>query len=367
MFQRVLWVSLTQALRSVALVLLPTAFISLLAWATAGSSSGDTTDPMRVAAWMWLGAHHVPFHLVLPPAGLPGLFSYLPLGALIFPLLAVRSGFLRAFDRCDFNPRSLRSIRILFAFFYSGVTTLLAWASASHSVRPNLYFAPVNSLLIVLLASVGIGASRKKNLFSPSRTTIRLLAIALGISSIVLGVSMFLHLKTIEDLTLVLQPGLLGGVLLFGLMILYIPNAVLATFAYLVGPGFAVGAHTLVSATTHRVLEIPALPLLGALPTGRHPLVLFSALMVVVGGMIMYSVTTLHNFSALVKTYFFTLVAVCILTVLSSGSLLTRSLGSVGPSPWRVTTYVAVELFVGIFLAWTVPMLTGALRDKIAR
>ena len=58
--QRVLSVSLSHAIRGAALVLLPFAFIALVAWATAGSATGTTTDPIRGAAWIWLGSHHIP-------------------------------------------------------------------------------------------------------------------------------------------------------------------------------------------------------------------------------------------------------------------------------------------------------------------
>ena len=56
MLQRVLAVSFAQVLRTIAILLLPLAFISLIAWATAGSTTGNTSDPMRAAVWLWLGA-----------------------------------------------------------------------------------------------------------------------------------------------------------------------------------------------------------------------------------------------------------------------------------------------------------------------
>jgi hypothetical protein len=234
-------------------------------------------------------------------------------------------------------------------------------------VTPILYFAPFNSLVIVLVASIGIDSARKRKDFSSLRIAMRLLIFAMGISSLVLGVNMFFHFKIIENLTVVLQPGLLGGILLFFLMVLYIPNAIVATFAYLVGPGFAVGDNTLVSPLTHHVLEIPALPLLGALPTGRHPLILTSALVVVAGGIVMYAATMMHSLRALAQTYLYALAGVAGLSALSCGALLTRSLGAVGVSPWKVTLYVGLELLGGIFLAWLIPLLMGSLRNRVAR
>ena len=57
MFQRVLWVSLSQVLRSIALVLLPISFLTLIAWATAGSITGNTSDPIRAAMWVLITSH----------------------------------------------------------------------------------------------------------------------------------------------------------------------------------------------------------------------------------------------------------------------------------------------------------------------
>ena len=51
-----LGVSFRQAFRSVSLTLFPLAFIALFTWASAGSTSGNTSDPVRASAWLFLGA-----------------------------------------------------------------------------------------------------------------------------------------------------------------------------------------------------------------------------------------------------------------------------------------------------------------------
>ena len=119
MFGRVLGVTLTQVLRSVALVLLPTSFIALFAWATAGSAVGNTGDPLRASLWIWLGAHQIPFTLSLPPSNTAGYLSFLPLGALVAPVLAIRNGVARAFERLDGDESLLPLARILFALVYT--------------------------------------------------------------------------------------------------------------------------------------------------------------------------------------------------------------------------------------------------------
>ena len=124
MMTRVLGAALPQVLRSVAWLLLPTSFIALVAWATAGSATGNTGDPLRAAVWIWIGAHQIPFSLSLPPSGLDGYLSYLPLGALVFPVLAIRSGIERTIERLDNDSSLVGSARAVFAVGYSLLPSL---------------------------------------------------------------------------------------------------------------------------------------------------------------------------------------------------------------------------------------------------
>lgn len=366
MFQRVLWVSLTQVLRSIALVLLPTAFVALLGWATAGSSDGNTSDPMRAALWLWLGAHHVLFNVVLPPANAAGYLSYLPLGAMLFPILAIRSCFVRAKTRLELDDRSLRLLRSAFVIFYTGIAVLLAWGSNTRAVSPILYYIPLTVIPIVLISTLNLRATEGKKYFRAIDVPIRLVAIGTGFAAVALGISLAFHISTIQNLVVVLQPGLMGGLLLIIFNLLYLPNAVVATMGYLVGPGFAIGAHTLVAPLTHRILEIPALPLLGALPTGRHPLVLLSVIAVVVAGVFLYRKTILAGAKSLMLGFLILVAIIASISYLNSGALLTSAMRTVGVSVWQVTLAVALELGVGIFFAWVIPATGRAIIRKRA-
>jgi hypothetical protein len=139
MFGRVLGTTLVQVARSIAFVLFPISFIALLAWATAGSATGNTGDPLRAALWIWLGAHQVPFSLALPPANIAGYLSYLPLGAVVLPIFAIRSGFDRVIDRLDHNTSTLPLARLLFAAQYSIAAALLSYFSSTQAVKPVWY------------------------------------------------------------------------------------------------------------------------------------------------------------------------------------------------------------------------------------
>ena len=154
MLQRVLAVSFAQVLRTVAILLLPLAFISLIAWATAGSATGNTSDPMRAAIWLWLGAHHIPFFLT---GSATGYLSYLPIGAMLLPFFALRSGFGRALSKLHGDFHNIASVRSIFASQYALIATLLALASKSPTVSSQWYLAPVFSFLIAYLASLTAG------------------------------------------------------------------------------------------------------------------------------------------------------------------------------------------------------------------
>ncbi|GBL18106.1 hypothetical protein EMGBS2_01750 [Actinomycetota bacterium] len=93
MVARRLWIALQQVIRSVLIILFPLAFITLFAWATAGSTYGTTSDPMRAAVWLWLGSHLTPFNITSNDVS--GYLSYLPLGAVVLPWLTMRLGYKR--------------------------------------------------------------------------------------------------------------------------------------------------------------------------------------------------------------------------------------------------------------------------------
>ena len=60
----------------------------------------------------------------------------------------------------------------------------------------------------------------------------------------------------------------IGGTVLAAAQVMLVPNLVLWALAYLAGPGFVVGAGSLYSAGGVLAGSLPALPLVGALPTG---------------------------------------------------------------------------------------------------
>ena len=355
MFGRVLGTTTAQVARSIAFVLFPISFIALLAWATAGSATGNTGDPLRAALWIWLGAHQVPISLALPPANIAGYLSYLPLGAVVLPIFAIRSGFNRVIDRLDHNTATLPLARLLFAAQYSIAAALLSYFSSTQAVKPVWYLAPIFVFPLVLISAATVG--RRLVFAQAVLYGSRALALLLGVSSIILGISIFAHLSTVKNLTTVLEPGILGGLLLLLLNILYLPNAVVATLGYFSGAGFAVGSGTLVAPWRFDLNSIPAFPLLGALPTGRSLFALFGIVLVILTGALLASWTIDLNMKILVQSLVVSAIMCVVIGIAGSGALLTDAMSAVGVSPWKFTFSITTELCLGAFLALYLPRL----------
>jgi len=357
MLTRVLGAALPQVLRSVAWLLLPTSFIALLAWATAGSATGNTGDPLRAALWIWIGAHSIPFDVSLPPSGLAGHLSYLPLGALIFPVLAIRSGVARTIERLDNDSSLVGAARATFAVGYTLFALAASFFSKTDSIRPVWYFAIIYVLPFTLLCAATVG--RRVALGQGFLFGSRIIALLLGISSIVFGILLLVNISMVKNLTTVLQPGIFGGFLLLLLNILYIPNAIVSTLAYFSGVGFAVGSGTLVSPTSFRLNKIPAMPLLGALPENKSLISLIGILVIVAAGALLVTWTISLDQKVLVQSLIVAVLLAAFVGYSGSGALITDAMSAVGVSTWKFTLAIAAQLGLGAALAIYVPRLTN--------
>jgi hypothetical protein len=355
MMSRVLGAALPQVLRSVAWLLLPTSFIALLAWATAGSATGNTGDPLRAALWIWIGAHQIPFSLSLPPSGLSGYLSYLPLGALIFPILAIRNGISRTIDRLDNDSSLVGMARLVFAAGYTLFALLASLFSSTQSVKPVWYFAILYVLPFALLCGATVG--RNVALGQGFLFGSRIIALLLGVSSILYGFMLLTHISMVKNLTTVLEPGIFGGLMLLLLNILYIPNAIVSALGYFSGVGFAVGSGTLVSPFSFRLNKIPAMPLLGGLPQGKSVIAAIGIAMIIFAGAILVSWTVSLNFKVLQQSFIVAVVLAAFVGYSGSGALITDAMSAVGVSPWKFTLAVSAELGVGALLALYLPRL----------
>ena len=352
MLQRVLAVSFAQVLRSVFVILLPLAFISLIAWATAGSATGNTSDPIRAAIWLWLGAHHLPFHL---SGSTIGYLSYLPIGAMLIPFFALRVGFAKALSKLHGDFHNVNSVRTIFAGQYALLATVLALLSRSVTVSPQWYLTPVFTFVIAYLATLTAGT--KVRISQAASLATRVIAIALGFAFIVLALLIFTNISTFKNIAIVLQPGVFGSILLLALNAFYLPNAALAILGYFTGTGFAIGAGTLVSPFTHRLGELPALPLLSVLPSTSSRWALLAVVRVIALGAALAIWAQSSSTATLIQSFVLTLLSLAFLSYLASGSLMTPAMSAVGLSIWKFTLSIGVELVIGIALIVLLPQI----------
>ena len=343
--QRVLSVSLSHAIRGAALVLLPFAFVALIAWATAGSATGTTTDPIRGALWIWLGAHHIPFSLALPPSGIAGYFSYLPWGAIALPFIAIRTTFNRALDRLQGDYHDINGVRLAYTIFYTVIVTGLAYLAGSQSVTPKWYLAPVFAFFIAITATLTCGS--RMPISQPVLIAARLLATVLGISMVAVSLLIFTNFAQVKLLTEGLQPGIFGGLLLLLLNILYLPNAAIAFASYIAGSGFAVGAGSLISPWWYHTDQMPVFPLLGIIPLHRHPMWILGGFVFIAIGILLARWTISSGIQLLLQSAIFFAVGIVILAYLSSGSLMTDEMGTMGVSIWKFGLTALIEVLIG--------------------
>jgi hypothetical protein len=353
MLGRILAVSLQQAARSVVLTLFPASFISLFAWATAGSQSGNTTDPIRGSVWIWLGAHLVPFHLTISSNPAAGALTLLPLGALIFPIWAIR----KSFPKVRETLTKIEGARFFFALSYTFIATILALISQSGGIKPLWYLVPLFTFPISYIATYDFNAAQNRYVRFAFYTLITLW----GSSALVLAISFAAHWRVLHDLGTVIAPGLVGGVLFLAIQILYIPNAAFATLAYLTGIGFKLGFGTSISPTHFTLHGIPAIPLFAALPTGKHPLLIVGLALLLIFALLILApiLAQRSSFKVLqtraLRTAAVTIVMVTVFGFLSSGELLTTEMNPVGVTWWHITAYFAAAFAFALLFTVYLP------------
>ncbi|MGV8969568.1 MAG: DUF6350 family protein [Microbacteriaceae bacterium] len=91
----------------------------------------------------------------------------------------------------------------------------------------------------------------------------------ISVAALVLAVMFALNFSRVVSLYEGLHTEVLGGITLTIAQIAVLPNLVIWTASWLVGPGFSIGAGSTVSPLATQLGPIPALPVFGALPIGE--------------------------------------------------------------------------------------------------
>ena len=347
MVARALGVSFRQALRSVALTLFPLAFIALFAWASAGSTSGNTSDPVRASAWLYLGVHLVPFSL---PSG---KLTILPLLAVAYPMWAIRRGL----PTVESAFSKLNGARLFYALWYAALSELLALISIHHHVIPNLIVTPTFTFLIAMIATAPYNPERLQAFYF----ALYLLAISLGVATLFYAWGLYQHWGEMKNIAVILSPGIVGGILSVAIQLLYLPNIAIMGLAYLTGIGFQFGVGSSISATHLRLGEIPALGALSPIPTNLHPALRYAAISWLFVFIILF-IFIQRRYLGLAKQIQSSMVqgvqlfiVVGVIAYLSAGELMTSYLNPVGVVWWRFVEYLALAYLLAMVLTILIP------------
>lgn len=250
---------------------------------TDAGAHGTSTDGMRVGAVAWLMAHGSGLYVGATPIAL------VPLGltvvcAWVVWRLGVRVGESVSGHGPDAHALAdgerdwtVPIATTLFGSAYVAVAVVTSVAAGTPTLRlssERVVLWSVALTLLVAAPAVATGSGRAAVWFSWLPTPA--LAVLVGAARTVLlfGAASALTVVAMLGLHFDLAANVLSGlhvdagdaalVTLLGAAVT--PNAVLFAGAYLLGPGFTIGAGTLVSPTVSAVGPLPAFPLLAALP-----------------------------------------------------------------------------------------------------
>ncbi len=343
----------------------------LAGWIAAPHAGVGLPAVLRTAAALWLVGHHVGFSL----RGV-GHIGMLPLGLVLLPgALLWRAG------RYTVRAGQVRRLRhvgyaaIALAVPYALLTGALALASRSALESASVLQSVGCGLLLGLVAG-GLGGARALARWSQlvrllpqrSRSVVvgvaGTLAVLAAAGAVLSGVAIGVHLSQAETLERDLGPGAVGMVLLLLLQIGYLPNAVTWAVAVTLGPGFAFGSATVVAPTGTALAQLPAFPMLAALPPGLHGAMPGWAAVAVLalpylagafGGVLLVRAAPALTLDAAplwgLAIGALTGGVLALLAALAGGPLGDGRLTTVGPSPWQVATVAALEIGISAAVA----------------
>jgi hypothetical protein len=250
---------------------------------TDAGAHGAPRDGLRVGALGWLVAHgsgvHVDgAHLTAVPLGLT-LLCVLVVWRLGLRLGDSVSGHGPDADAIADGVRdwTVATATAVFTTGYVAVAVVTERLAATPATSPSLSSALVRVVLlcgIVGGVAIAIGSGRAAiwtsflpiSVRAASAAAWRILVWYVALSALVTGVALVVDWDGAVNVMSQLHTSPGAATLLIGLCVLLAPNAAAFGGSYLLGPGFAVGTHTLVSPTAVALGPLPMFPLLAALP-----------------------------------------------------------------------------------------------------
>lgn len=345
--------------------------LALAGWIAAPHSGLGLVGVLRTAAVLWLVGHHVTVQV----SG-AGEIGMQPLGLVALPgTLLWRAGRSVVRGHRVTGLREAVAVALAVAMPYAALSGGLAVASRSGLAAASIPQALLAAFVIAFVAA-GSGAARAlapraqvgalisaraRSVLAGSAAA---LAVLIAAGAMATALALAGDVQRFNDVYRLLDPGVVGAGLLLLAQFGYLPNAVIWAVAYMLGPGFAVGAGTVAAPTGSVLGPMPAFPLLAALPAGAHgsgPGWLGVAILAVpylagaAGGLLVVRIAPTTVLEAAPVRGFccglITGLALGIGAAFAGGPLGDGRMAAVGPSPWQVAAVASLE--VGIAAAIT--------------
>jgi hypothetical protein len=334
--------------------------VALVAWLAESRSGGPAYDAVRVAFNGWLLAHGAWLRTDAGPFGL----APLALTILAFrQLMRAGTNTARATGAADVG--SGVGVVLVISLSYGMIGAIVAYLAGTPAVSVSMPIAFLAAALVAAAASAvgvlrvnGIGTQIGARLPAPVARALPVGAIAacavLGSGALLAGVSLAFAADDATKFFTAFAPGVVGGTALCALSILYTPTAAVWGASYVVGPGFAIGSGTSVSAIDVSLGPMPAFPLLAGLPTERASDLVSLLLAVPIAAGLLAGVAAARRRipgepwgPTLLSAVLAGPVAGALLGLAAyaaGGPLGGGRLATVGPSPWRVALVATVEI-----------------------
>jgi hypothetical protein len=374
-------------------------------WAFQYGLQIDWTVFWRASVDFWLIGHGADVTLTLDPqsagsagfadAGTPFVVSIAALGiGLLTLVLAARAG--RRIAETPFAKWGTLVALTVFGLLSAGVTL----SSLHEFARPSIWQGVLFPTLVFAAGLlVGLGVAKRRRGLTPGRVSPRgrlgrwwdlqpvwqrgvltqslrggtaAAAIVILISSLLLAASILANYSQVIALYEGIHSGVLGGVAVTLAELAFLPNLVVWAASWLVGPGFAIGAGSSVSPLGTSLGPLPAVPVLGALPTGDFAFGFLGLIVPIVAAFLVGvvarpAVLRIAEHRSTVPLLFATGVGIGVSGGVMLGILAWISGGAAGPG--RLAEVGPDALMVGLFAAleFGVPAILGLLVGRPAQ
>jgi hypothetical protein len=347
------------ALWSAGLGLAFTTALVLGSWAIGGRDTSGARGALIAGAQGWLLALGTDLRLE------HGSLTLIPLGlTLVLGALLMRSGIWAGRAAMVQTLREAATATLTLTVVYVSVAVGVSIAATSPGVTPAPVTALIGSAAIAVVAGgygvlhgSGLVGTALDRLPPEGRLALRGglggAAALLAGGAVVLAASLIWHAQDAAHLYSALGTDLVGSIQLLGLCIAYVPVAVIWAMTYCLGPGFAVGSGTLVAPSGTSLGDLPAFPLLAALPgEGPTPGTAMAGLAVpVLAGLVLGVLVARRSVWTAGRTAGIgaaagavTGVLAGLLSVLAAGGLTGGRMSALGPEPLLVAAWSALEL-----------------------